>query len=88
VVRDGQMPACAAGAQAKATNCNPSTRTVNTNATCGADDDWYYFSPWRAVGLFSPEPNAGTPSVTVNLACRAPHRFHGTEEALPPFSFA
>jgi hypothetical protein len=33
-----------------ATLCDPAKRTVNTNATCGADDDWYYYSPWRRPG--------------------------------------
>ena len=30
--------------------CDPALRTVNRNASCGADDDWYYYSPWRAPG--------------------------------------
>jgi len=34
----------------KATNCDAKTRTVNTNTTCGAEDDYYYFSPWRQPG--------------------------------------
>jgi len=34
----------------RATVCDPKYRTVNRNATCGADDDWYYYSPWRAPG--------------------------------------
>jgi len=33
-----------------ATNCAPGGRTVNTNATCGAAGDVYYFSPWRFPG--------------------------------------
>ena len=24
--------------------------TININATCGGEDDWYYYSPWRAPG--------------------------------------
>lgn len=35
---------------AKPTVCDPKYRTVNRNATCGADDDWYQYSPWRAPG--------------------------------------
>lgn len=35
---------------AEATICDPALRTVNRNASCGAADDWYYFSPWRAPG--------------------------------------
>ena len=35
---------------ANATVCDPAKRTVNTGATCGADDDWYYYSPWRRPG--------------------------------------
>ena len=59
------MPACEK--EVKATNCDPSTRTVNTGAECGADDDWYYYSPWRAPGpirlLSSPStpPFSGAP---------------------------
>eukprot|EP00040_Diaphanoeca_grandis_P016385 m.84522 g.84522 ORF g.84522 m.84522 type:complete len:365 (-) comp25761_c0_seq1:150-1244(-) len=34
----------------KATICDPAHRTVNTGVECGADDDWYYYSPWRAPG--------------------------------------
>jgi len=34
-----------------ATICDPALRTVNTGVECGADDDWYYYSPWRAPGL-------------------------------------
>ena len=30
------------------TICDPALRTINQNATCGGEDDWYYFSPWRA----------------------------------------
>ena len=29
---------------------NKEYRTVNTDVACGAEDDWYYFSPWRAPG--------------------------------------
>ena len=29
---------------------NKAWRTVNTDVECGAADDWYYFSPWRAPG--------------------------------------
>ena len=34
----------------KATICDPALRTVNRDAKCGAADDWYYYSPWRAPG--------------------------------------
>jgi len=43
-----KMDVCGLGY--KATICDPSLRTVNTGATCGADDDLYYYSPWRAPG--------------------------------------
>ena len=33
-----------------ATVCNPKYRTVNTGVECGADNDWYYYSPWRRPG--------------------------------------
>lgn len=35
---------------ATATICDPKLRTVNTAVACGAKDDWYYYSPWRAPG--------------------------------------
>jgi hypothetical protein len=35
---------------AKPTICAREHRTININATCGGDDDWYYYSPWRAPG--------------------------------------
>lgn len=44
-----KMPSQGCEAQV-ATNCDPKTRTVNTNATCGGPEDWYYYSPWRAPG--------------------------------------
>lgn len=34
----------------RATICDPELRTVNRGAECGAADDWYYYSPWRAPG--------------------------------------
>ena len=43
-----KMDTCGAGAMA--TVCDPALRTINTGAECGADDDWYYYSPWRAPG--------------------------------------
>jgi len=36
--------------KAKPTICSAEHRTININATCGGEDDWYYFSPWRAPG--------------------------------------
>lgn len=38
------------GLKFNATICDPKLRTVNTGAQCGADDDVYYYSPWRAPG--------------------------------------
>jgi len=35
----------------KPTLCDPVLRTVNTGAKCGAENDWYYYSPWRAPGM-------------------------------------
>ena len=43
-----KMDTCGSGA--KATICDPEMRTVNTGAECGAEDDYYYYSPWRAPG--------------------------------------
>eukprot|EP00937_MAST-01D_sp_MAST-1D-sp2_P002723 g2723.t1 len=34
----------------KPTVCAKELRTINTDAECGADDDWYFYSPWRAPG--------------------------------------
>jgi len=34
----------------KPTMCDRNLRTVNVDAKCGGDDDWYYYSPWRAPG--------------------------------------
>lgn len=45
-----KMPACKTGALYNATNCDSRTRTVNTDVECGAEKDFYYYSPWRAPG--------------------------------------
>ena len=37
--------------KAKATICSKELRTINTDAECGADNDWWYYTPWRAPGL-------------------------------------
>jgi len=42
------MDVCSGGM--KATICEPKLRTYNINATCGGDEDYYYYSPWRAPG--------------------------------------
>lgn len=34
----------------KPTLCAREHRTINIDATCGSDNDWYYYSPWRAPG--------------------------------------
>ena len=39
---------CKSSNGVKPTICDPALRTINQNATCGGEDDWYYFSPWRA----------------------------------------
>ena len=43
-----KMDTC--GRHYKAQICDKKLRTVNTQAECGAADDWYYYSPWRAPG--------------------------------------
>jgi len=43
-------PGCDKPNGAKATICASSLRTANTQAKCGSDDDFYYYSPWRAPG--------------------------------------
>jgi hypothetical protein len=35
-----KFPVCANN-KARATLCDPALRTVNTNVSCGAPDDWY-----------------------------------------------
>lgn len=32
------------------TICAREHRTINIDATCGGEDDWYFYSPWRAPG--------------------------------------
>jgi hypothetical protein len=42
--------------------CDPNLRTVNIHAKCGGEEDWYYYSPWRAPGaapVFDPCGVAG-----------------------------
>mmetsp|Transcript_9038 Transcript_9038/g.18243 ORF Transcript_9038/g.18243 Transcript_9038/m.18243 type:complete len:403 (-) Transcript_9038:115-1323(-) len=41
----------ARGTSMNATICDPALRTVNTAARCGADDDYFFYSPWRAPGF-------------------------------------
>ena len=38
------------GSGARASICDSKLRTVNVDADCGAEDDFYYFSPWRSPG--------------------------------------
>lgn len=35
----------------KPTICDKKLRTVNTNAECGAPDDFWYHHPWRYPGI-------------------------------------
>merc|ERR1719326_808501 len=44
-----KAPICGSKAM-NATLCDPQLRTVNTAAKCGAPDDYFFFSPWRAPG--------------------------------------
>jgi len=41
----------AKGNSMNATICDPRQRTVNTAAECGGDEDYFYYSPWRAPGF-------------------------------------
>ena len=43
----------AKGTSMNATICDPKQRTVNTGAKCGAPDDFFFHSPWRAPGYVS-----------------------------------
>merc|ERR1712166_1395789 len=48
----GPGVACKGPQKSKAvpTICKKEHRTININATCGGEDDWYFYSPWRAPG--------------------------------------
>eukprot|EP00656_Telonema_subtile_P001283 TRINITY_DN10590_c0_g4_i1.p1 TRINITY_DN10590_c0_g4~~TRINITY_DN10590_c0_g4_i1.p1 ORF type:complete len:434 (+),score=70.86 TRINITY_DN10590_c0_g4_i1:45-1346(+) len=43
-------PGCDKPNGQKATICNSSLRTANTQAECGSPEDYYFYSPWRAPG--------------------------------------
>merc|ERR1712087_854529 len=51
------MDTCSGGY--KATICDPELRTYNRQAKCGAEDDWYYYSPWRAPGSAPVQDSCG-----------------------------
>ena len=70
-------PTCTA---ATATLCDPKLRTVNTGAECGADDDWYYFSPWRKPGSAGVFDSCGVAGGHPPPACtdNETHCFGGT----------
>lgn len=38
------------GLNVSATICDRSLRTLNIDAPCGSETDWYYYSPWRRPG--------------------------------------
>eukprot|EP01043_Picozoa_sp_COSAG02_P046544 COSAG02_NODE_4364_length_5447_cov_19.656694_3_plen_172_part_00 len=60
---------CKSSNGVKPTICDPELRTVNQNATCGGEDDWYYFSPWRArTAAQHKNPHALSPDVA-RLTC-------------------
>merc|ERR1719361_357343 len=40
----------AKGTSMNATICDPAQRTVNTAASCGSPEDYFFYSPWRAPG--------------------------------------
>ena len=43
-------PGCAKPNGLEATICDSSLRTANSQAECGSEDDYYFFSPWRHPG--------------------------------------
>ena len=43
-----KMDVCGKGT--KATICDSTLRTYNTEAECGGPEDYYYYSPWRFPG--------------------------------------
>jgi len=45
-----KAPICGSKAM-NATICDPKLRTVNTAAECGSDEDYFFYSPWRAPGF-------------------------------------
>ena len=54
-----KLPVCGSAGRA-ATVCDPKQRTVNTGAECGAEDDWFFYSPWRAPGFAPVIDSCGT----------------------------
>ena len=48
--RSAMRPSTLKFPERKATICEKSLRTVNTNAECGAPDDFWYHHPWRYPG--------------------------------------
>ena len=44
----------------KPTICDPKLRTINTNAECGAADDFWYYTPWRSPGVAPVIDSCGT----------------------------
>jgi len=44
----------------KPTVCDKRLRTINTNAECGAPDDYWYYTPWRYPGIAPVIDSCGT----------------------------
>ena len=42
------------------TICDRKLRTINTNAECGAADDFWYYTPWRSPGVAPVIDSCGT----------------------------
>jgi len=55
-----KAPICPGNGSLPATICDPAQRTVNTGAKCGADDDYYFYSPWRRPGSAPVIDSCGT----------------------------
>lgn len=47
---NGVVCAASESTGAQPTMCDAEQRTVNVHAECGSDEDWYFYSPWRAPG--------------------------------------
>ena len=58
--RSAMRPSTLKFPERKATICEKSLRTVNTNAECGAPDDFWYHHPWRYPGISPVTDACGT----------------------------
>jgi len=58
--RDKARPSTVKFPNRKATICDPKLRTVNIDAECGSQEDFWYFAPWRYPGMAPVTDSCGT----------------------------